>query len=93
MHDVGTNSDGEVAIEAVTSAITHAIMAHLSTHPAEGLSKLAVSRITGLIDKLPVFKQLGVGNMMQGVSDKIGKGLDGVVGGLEDLLGGKKKKN
>ena len=92
MHDVGTNSDGEVAIEAVTSVITHAIINHLATHPAEGISKLAFSRITGLIDKLPVFKQLGVGNMMQGVTDKIGKGVDGIVGGLGDLLGGKKKK-
>ncbi len=93
MHDVGTNSDGEVAIEAVTSAVTHAIMDHLAKHPAEGLSKLAFSRVTNLINKLPVFKELGIGNLMQGVSDGLGKGLDGVIGGIGDLLGGNKKKN
>ena len=91
MHDVGTDSDGEVAIEAVTSAVTHAIMDHLSKHPAEGLSKLAFSHVTGLIDNLPVFKQLGVGNLMQEVTDGIGKGVDDILGGVGDLLGGKKK--
>ncbi|MDP6693514.1 MAG: AsmA family protein [Phycisphaerales bacterium] len=91
MHDVGTNSDGEVAIEAITSAVTHAIMDHLAKHPAEGLSKLAFSHVTGIIDKLPVFKQLGVGNLMQDVTDGIGKGVDEILGGVGDLLGGKKK--
>ena len=93
MHDVGTNSDGEVAIEAVTSALTHAIMDRLSKHPVEGFSKLAFSRVTGLIDKLPVFKQLGIGNLMQGVTDGLGKGVDDIVGGIGDLLGGGKKKD
>ena len=92
MHNVGSNSDGEVAIEAVTSAVTHAIMEHLSKHPGEGLSKLAFSKVTGLINKLPVFKQLGVGNLMQGVTDNLGKSVDSIVGELGDLLGGGKKK-
>ena len=92
MHDVGTSSDGEVAIEAITSALTHAIMSHLSQHPAEGLSKLAFSRVTGFINKLPVFKELGIGNLMQGVSDGLGKGVDSIVGGIGNLLGGNKKK-
>ena len=68
-------------------------MDHLAKHPAEGLSKLAFSRVTNLINKLPVFKELGIGNLMQGVSDGLGKGLDGVIGGIGDLLGGNKKKN
>jgi len=93
MHDVGTNSDGEVAIEAVTSAVTHAIMDHLAKHPAQGISKLAFSHVTGLINELPVFKELGVGTAVQRVADGIGKGVDGIVGGIGDLLGGGKKKD
>ena len=93
MHDVGTNSDGEVAIEAITSAVTHAIMDNLSKHPAEGFSKLAFSHVTGLINKLPVFKELGVGDLMQDVTDGLGKGVDGIIGGIGDLLGGDKKKD
>jgi hypothetical protein len=93
MHDIGTNSDGEVAIEAITSALTHAIMDHLSKHPAEGLSKLALSRVTGFINKLPIFKELGIGKLIQGVSDGLGKGVDGIIGGIGNLFGGDKKKS
>ncbi len=92
MHNVGSDGDAEVATEAITSAVTHAIMDHLSQHPAEGLSKMAFSHVTGLINELPVFKQLGIGSALQGVTDTIGKGVDGVLGGIGDILGGGKKK-
>ncbi len=91
MHDLGSDGDTEVATEAITSAITHAIMKHLENHPVEGFSKLAFSNVTGLINELPVFKQLGIGDAMQGVTDAVGKGVDGVLGGLGELLGGGKK--
>jgi hypothetical protein len=91
MHNIGSDGDAEVATEAITSALTHAIMDHLSQHPAEGLSKMAFSHITGLINELPVFKQLGIGDALQGVTDAVGKGVDGVLGGLGELLGGGKK--
>ncbi len=93
MHDVGTDGDAEVAIEAITSAVTHAIMKHLADNPVQGFSKLAFSKVTGLINDLPVFKQLGIGNAIQGVTDTIGKGVDGILGGIGDVLdGGKEKK-
>jgi hypothetical protein len=91
MHNIGSDGDAEVATEAITSAVTHAIMDHLSQHPAEGLSKMAFSHITGLINELPVFKQLKIGDALQGVTDAVGKGVDGVLGGLRELLGGGKK--
>ena len=91
MHNIGSDGDAEVATEAITSAITHAIMDHLANHPAEGLSKMAFSHVTGLINELPVFKQLKIGDALQGVTDAVGKGVDGVLGGLGELFGGGKK--
>ena len=75
--------------EAITSAVTHAIMQHLSEHPAEGLSKLAFSNVTDAINSLPVFHELGVGTAVQGVTDSIGKGLDGIL----KIFGDKKKQD
>jgi hypothetical protein len=93
MHDIGTDGDAEVATEAITSAITHAIMQHLAQHPAEGISKIALSKVTGLIDKLPVFKQLGIGNLIQRMGDTAGKAVDGVIGGINEFFGGEKHKD
>jgi len=90
LKNIGTDGDAEVATEAITAALTHAIMNHLAQHPAEGLSKLAFSKITGIINQLPVFKQLGIGTAVQGVTDAFGKGIDGVIGGIGDIFGGKK---
>jgi len=93
MHNIGSDGDAEVATEAITSAVTHAIMDHLAENPVQGFSKLAFSHVTGLIDQLPVFKELGLGNAIQGVTDSVGKGIDDVLGGLGDLFdGGKKDK-
>ena len=86
LHNIGTDGDAEVATEAITSAVTHAIMEHISQHPVEGFSKLAFSNVTGLINSLPVFHQLGVGDAIQGVTDTIGKGVDDVLGGIGDLF-------
>ncbi len=91
MHNIGTDGDTEVATEAITSAVTHAIMRHLAKHPAEGISKLALSKVTGLINELPVFKQLGIGNAIQGIGDAAGGVVDGIIGGIGNLLGGRKK--
>ncbi len=91
MHNLGSDGDTEVATEAITSAITHAIMKHLEDHPVEGFSKLAFLNVTGLINELPVFKQLNIGGALQGVTDTIGKGVDGALDGIGDLLGGGKK--
>lgn len=91
LHDIGSDGDAEVATEALTSAVTHAIMDNLAKHPAEGLSKLAFSHVTGLINDLPVFHQLGVGNALQGAADTAGKAVDGIIGGIGNLLGGNKK--
>ena len=91
MHNIGTDGDTEVATEAITSAVTHAIMRHLAKHPAEGISKLALSKVTGLINELPVFKQLGIGNAIQGIGDAAGGVVDGIFGGIGNLLGGAKK--
>jgi hypothetical protein len=66
-------------------------MDHIAQHPVEGFSKLAFSNVTGLINNLPVFKQLGIGDAIQGVPDTVGKGVDGILGGIGDLLGGGKK--
>jgi hypothetical protein len=93
MHNIGTDGDAEVATEAITSAITHAIMKHLSEHPAEGFSKLALSNVTSLINSLPVFKQLRIGDAIQGIGDSAGKVVDGVIGGIGDLFGGKNRKD
>jgi len=93
MHNIGTDGDAEVATEAITSAVTHAIMQHLAKNPVEGISKLALSKVTGLINELPVFKQLGIGNLIQGIGDTAGKAVDGVIGGIGDLFGGKKRKD
>ena len=93
MHDIGGDGDAEVATEAITSAVTHAIMNHILKNPAEGFSKLAFSKVTGLINKLPVFSQLGIGTMIQGATDTAGKVIDGVIGGIGNLLGGDKDKD
>ena len=86
MHNIGTDGDIEVATEAITAAVTHAIMEHLADHPVEGFSKLAFSHVTGLINQLPVFKQLGIGDVVQGAADTIGKGIDGILGGIGGLF-------
>jgi len=79
LHNIGTDGDAEVATEAITSAVTHAIMQHLSKHPVEGFSRLAFSNVTKAIDSLPVFHQLGIGTVVQGVTDSIGKGVDSIL--------------
>lgn len=79
LHNIGTDGDAEVATEAITSAVTHAIFQHLSQHPVEGFSRLAFSNVTNAIDSLPVFHQLGIGSAVQGVTDSIGKGVDGIL--------------
>lgn len=79
LHNIGTDGDAEVATEAITSAVTHAIMQHLSKHPVEGFSRLAFSNVTKAIDSLPVFHQLGIGTAVQGVTDSIGKGVDSIL--------------
>jgi hypothetical protein len=92
MHNVGTDGDAEVATEAITSAVTRAILQHLSNSPVEGFSKVAFSKVTGLINGLPVFKQLGIGKKIQNITDTTGKAVDGILGGIGDLLGGGKKE-
>ena len=92
LHNIGADGDAEVATEAITSAVTHAILEHLSDHPVEGFSKLAFSSVTELINSLPVFNQLGIGDALQGVTDTIGKGVDGVLGGIGDIFDGDKDK-
>ena len=54
-------------------------MQHLSEHPVEGFSRLTFSNVTKAIDSLPVFHQLGIGTAVQGVTDSIGKGVDGIL--------------
>ncbi|MFT4592392.1 MAG: hypothetical protein ACI9JK_000084 [Phycisphaerales bacterium] len=93
LKNVGTDGDAEVATEAITAAITQAILQHLKEHPVEGFSKIAFSKVTGIINKLPVFKQLGIGTTLQGVTDGLGKGVDGILGGIGNLFGGDKDKD
>ena len=90
LKNVGTDGDAEIATEAITTAITHAILKHLEENPVEGLSRMTFTHITGAIDKLPVFKQLGIGAGIQGVTDAIGSGVDNILGGIGDLFGGGK---
>ena len=92
LHDIGSDGDAEAATEAITTAVTHAIMEHISKHPVEGLSKVAFSDVTELINSLPVFHQLGAGDVIQGITDTIGKGVDDVLGGIGDLFDGDKDK-
>ena len=90
MHDIGTHGDAEVVAEAITSAVTHAILQHLSNNPVEGFSKIAFSKVTEMINGLPVFHQLGIGTAIQNVTDTTGKVIDSVIGGIGNLLGGNK---
>ncbi|MBT4523961.1 MAG: hypothetical protein HOI88_08970 [Phycisphaerae bacterium] len=90
MHDIGTDGDAEVVAEAITSAVTHAILQHLSNNPVEGFSKIAFSKVTEMINGLPVFHQLGIGTAIQNVTDTTGKVIDSVIGGIGNLLGGNK---
>ena len=90
MHDIGTDGDAEVVAEAITSAVTHAILQHLSNNPVEGFSKIAFSKVTELINGLPVFHQLGIGTAIQNITDTTGKVIDSVIGGIGNLLGGNK---
>ena len=91
MHDIGTDGDAEVVAEAITSAVTHAILQHLSNNPVEGFSKIAFSKVTEMINGLPVFHQLGIGTAIQNVTDTTGKVIDSVIGGIGNLLGGNKE--
>ncbi|MBT5365335.1 MAG: NAD-dependent epimerase/dehydratase family protein, partial [Phycisphaerae bacterium] len=93
LKNVGTDGDAEVATEAITAAITHAILQHLEQHPAEGFSRIAFSKVTGIINKLPVFKQLGIGTALQDVTNGLGKGVDSILGGVGNLFGGGKDKD
>ena len=86
LHNIGTSSNGEIAVEAITSALTYAIVQHLADHPAEGLSKVAFSHVTDLIDTLPVFKDLELGSTIQEVTDELGKGVDGLLEEFSDLF-------
>ena len=86
LHNIGTSSNGEIAVEAITSALTYAIVQHLADHPAEGLSKVAFSHVTDLIDTLPVFKDLELGSTIQEVTDELGKGVDGLLEEISDLF-------
>ena len=86
LHDIDTASNGEIAVEAITSAVTHAIVQHLADHPTEGLSKIAFSHITNLIDTLPVFKDLELGSTIQEVTDELGKGVDGLLEEFSDFF-------
>lgn len=86
LHDIGTTSNGEIAVEAITSAVTHAIVQHLADHPAEGLSKVAFSHVTDLIDTLPAFKDLELGSTIQEVTDELGKGVDELLEEFSDLF-------
>ncbi len=86
LHDIGTASDGEVAVEAITSAVTHAIVQHLADHPAEGLSTIAFSQVTELINTLPVFQELELGTAIQEVTDGLGKGVDGLLENFDELF-------
>jgi hypothetical protein len=88
LHNIGSDGDAEVATEAITNAVTHAIMEHISNHPAEGFSKLAFSGVTELINSLPVFHQIRLGDAIQEVTDTVGEGIDGVLGGIGDLFDG-----
>jgi len=90
MHDIGTDGDAEVIAEAITSAVTHAILQHLFNNPVEGFSKIAFSKVTELINGLPVFHQLGIGTAIQNITDTTGKVIDSVIGGIGNLLGGNK---
>ena len=90
MHDIGTDGDAEVIAEAITSAVTHAILQHLSNNPVEGFSKIAFSKVTELINGLPVFHQLGIGTAIQNITDTTGKVIDSVIGGIGNMLGGTK---
>jgi hypothetical protein len=84
--NIGTASNGEIAVEAITTAVTDAIMQHLVEHPAEGLSKVAFSHVTDLINTLPVFKELELGSAIQEVTDELGKGVDGLLEEFSDLF-------
>ena len=86
LHNLGTASNGEIAVEAITSAVTHAIMQHLADHPAEGLSKVAFSHVTDLINTLPVFKQLEIGTAIQELTDELGKGIDDILESFGELI-------
>jgi len=88
LHDVGTEGGTEVAVEAITTAVTQAIMQYLAEHPVEGLSKLVVGQVTGLMNELPIIKELGLGDLTQGITDGVGKGVDDVLGEIGNLLGG-----
>jgi hypothetical protein len=86
LHNLGTASNGEIAVEAITSAVTHAIIQHLADHPAEGLSKVAFSHVTDLINTLPVFKQLEIGTAIQELTDELGKGIDDILESFGELI-------
>ncbi|MEE2912716.1 MAG: hypothetical protein VX436_02810 [Planctomycetota bacterium] len=86
LNNLGTASDGEVAVEAITSAVTHAIAKHLAKHPVEGLSTIAISHVTDLIDTLPVFSELEVGTTIQEITDELGKGADDLLNAVGDLF-------
>lgn len=86
LHNLGTASNGEIAVEAITSAVTHAIMQRLADHPAEGLSKVAISHVTDLINTLPVFNELEIGTAIQEVTDELGKGIDDILENLSELI-------
>lgn len=92
LHDVGSASHGERVVQAVTAAVTQAIMKHLSENPVEGFSQATIGQVLGLIDGLPVIGELGIGRGLQDGVSGISKGVDDIVGGVENLLGGGKKK-
>ena len=84
--NIGTASNGEIAVEAITTAVTDAIVQHLVEHPAEGLSKVAFSHVTDLINTLPVFKELELGSAIQEVTDELGKGVDEFLEEISDFF-------
>ena len=76
LHDISSSSDAELATEAITTAMTRAITDYLLKHPAEGFSKVVLSRITGAVHSLPIINDLGIVPVIQGIVDSIGKEVD-----------------
>lgn len=79
LRDISSRGDAQLATEAITAAATHAITDHLLQHPAEGFSKVVLSRITDAVHSLPILHELGIAPAIQELTDSIGQEIDEVL--------------
>ena len=96
LNNLGTETDGDQLSHHLVSILLGVLMKHIAENPIQGLSGVAVGSVVTAIENIPLVGQTGaaksVGGLLKGVSGGLSEGVGDIGKGIEDLLGGDKKK-